>query len=70
MQDVINALCCTLRHRKIGKIPFDEVDAREMREILAVAGNQAVDDADLFAAEQELFCKVGSDEASATGDEV
>ena len=41
-----------------------------MREVLAMAGDQAVDDADLFAAADELFCKVGSDEARATRDEV
>ena len=35
-----------------------------------MAGDQAVGNADLFAAANELFGEVRSDEAGATGDEV
>ena len=41
-----------------------------MREVLALAGDQAVDDAHALAAAEELFSEVRADEAGATGDEV
>ena len=63
---------CTARvaNDEIGDVAFEELDARQMREVLAVAGDQAVGDADAFAAADELFCEVGTDEAGAAGDEV
>ena len=70
MQDVVDALHGARRDRKIGEVAFEEIDAGQMREVLAMAGDQAVGDADLLAAADELFCEVGSDEAGATGDEV
>ena len=70
MQDVVDPLHRALRDRQIGEIAFEEIDAGQMREVLAMAGDQAVDDADLFAAAYELFCEVGSDEARTTGYEV
>jgi streptomycin 6-kinase len=41
-----------------------------MCEVAPMAGNQAVDDANLFTTPEKLFCKVGTDEARATRDEV
>ena len=70
MEDVVDALDGALRDREIGEIAFEELDAGEVREVLALAGDQAVDDADLFAAANQFFCQVGSDEAGAAGDEV
>ena len=46
MQDVVDALHGARRDREIGEIAFEEIDAGQMREVLAVAGDQAVDDAD------------------------
>jgi hypothetical protein len=40
-----------------------------MRQILALAGDQTVDDADAFAAPDQLFSQVGPDEAGTAGDE-
>ena len=70
MEDVVDPLHRVLRDREVGEIAFEEIDAGEMREVFTMAGDQAVDHADLFAAANQLFCKVGSDEAGATGDEV
>ena len=70
MQDIVNTLDCPLCDGEIREIPFEEVDAREMCEIFAMTGNQAVNDAYLFAAPDKLFCQVGSNEACATRDEV
>ena len=50
MEDVVDSLDGVLRDREIGQISFAEIDAGEMREVFAMAGDQAVDDAYLFAA--------------------
>ena len=70
MQDVVHPLHRALRHREVCEVAFDELNARHMREVLAMAGNEAVGDADALAAARQLFCEVGSDEACPTGDEV
>ena len=70
MEDVVDPLHGAPRDRQIGQISFEEIDTGQMREVFAMAGDQAVDDANLFAAANELFCKVGSDEARATCDEI
>ncbi len=70
MKDVIDPLNGAPRDVEIGEIAFEEIDAGQMREIFAMAGDQAVGDAHLLAAANELFCEVGSDEARATCDEV
>jgi hypothetical protein len=70
MQHVVDPLDSALRDCKVGEVPFNELDAREMCEISAMARNEAVDDTNPFAAANELFCQVGSDEARATRDEV
>ena len=66
MQYIVDALHGAFCQREIGKVAFEKVDAGQMCEIVPMAGNQAVDDSHLFTAPQKLFCKVGSDEASAT----
>ena len=70
MQDVIDALHGARRKGEVGDIAFEEFDAGQMREVLAVAGDQAVGDTNPFAAAYELFGKVGTDETCTTGDEV
>ena len=35
---------------EVGEVAFEELDARQVREIRALAGDQAVDDADAVAA--------------------
>ena len=70
MEDVIGPLHRTLRDREVGEIAFEKIDAGEVREVFTMAGDQAVDHADLFAAANQLFCKVRSDEAGATRYEV
>jgi hypothetical protein len=70
MEDIVDPLHCAIRDGEVGEISFEEIDAGELREVFAVARDQAVDDADLFAAAHELFCKVGSDEAGAPCDKV
>jgi hypothetical protein len=70
MQHVVGALHRAFRDREIGEIAFEKINAREMCEVAPMAGNQAVDDANLFTTPEKLFCKVGTDEARATRDEV
>ena len=70
MEDVVDPLHRLLRDRKVGEISFDEIDAGEMRKILTMTGDEAVDHANLLAAVNQLFCKVGADEAGATCDEI
>ena len=76
--DGIAAWCSTysmpahrpLAHGQIREIAFEELHAGHVIEIAALAGDQAVDDADMVAAPDELFGEVGSDEARAAGDEI
>ena len=70
MQDEIDALHGARGDREVGDIAFEKLDARQMGEVLAMAGDQAVGDTNPFAATYELFCKVGPDEARATSDQV
>jgi hypothetical protein len=65
MQHIVDALHSAFRYREIGEVAFDKVDAGQVCEIVPMAGNQAVSDSYLFTTPQELFCKVGSDEAGA-----
>ena len=55
---------------EIGEVALEELDAADVIEVAALAGDQAVGDADAVAAPDELFGQVGADEAGAAGDEV
>ena len=67
MQDEINAIDRATRDVEIGKVAFDEIDAGDVCEVLARAGDEAVDDTDLLAAVDELFRQVRSDEPGTAG---
>ena len=70
MQHVVHALDGALGDVHVREIAFDELHRRQVVEVAALAGDQAVDDADALAAADELFREVRSDEAGAAGDEV
>ena len=70
MQDVINAVDSAARHGEVGEIAFDELDLEQMCEVLTLAGHEAVDDADLFAAPDQCLGQMGADEPGAAGHEV
>ena len=70
MKDVIDPVDGAGRDGEIGEVAFDEFNAGDVRQVLALAGDQAVDDAHASAAADELFREVGTDEAGAAGDEV
>ena len=42
MEDVVHPLHRVLRDAEVGEIAFEEIGAVELREILAIAGNQTV----------------------------
>jgi hypothetical protein len=70
MEHVVDTLHRLSRNGEVGKIPLDKIDAIDVRQIVAMAGDETVDDAHALAASDELFRKVGTDETSAAGDEV
>ena len=55
---------------EVGEVALEEFHRRDVREVLALAGDQAVDDADAFAAADELLREVRPDEAGAAGNEI
>jgi hypothetical protein len=70
VQDVLDAGHGALSDREVGQVAFDELHTGDVCEVVALAGHETVDDADLFAATDELFREMGSDEAGAAGHEV
>ena len=70
VQHVVDARDGASRDVEVGEVALEELDARDVREVAALAGDQAVDDADALAAADELFREVGADEAGAAGDEI
>jgi hypothetical protein len=70
MQDVIDSVDGAAGDILLGEIAFDEFHAGDVREILTLAGHQVVDDANAFAAADELFCQMGADETGAAGHEI
>jgi hypothetical protein len=70
MEDILD-----VPHRAPGdidvcEVAFHELDLRQMRKILTLAGNEAVDDPDSLAAANKLLAHVRSDEPGAAGDEI
>ncbi len=62
-------------HRAFGDAGFREIALEEIRggqmiEVPSLAGNQAVDNADMVAAPEKFFREMGTDEAGAAGDEI
>jgi hypothetical protein len=70
MEDVIAAVGGTLRDGEIGQIAFEKVDAFQVIEVAATAGDQVIDNANRIAAAKQFFRKMRSDEAGAAGHEV
>ena len=70
MQHVVHARDGSRCGRQVGKVAFEKLHRREVFEVAALAGNQAVGDADGMAATDELFRQVRSDESRAAGDQV
>ena len=70
MKDVVDALDDAFRNLEIGEIAFDEFDFRQVRDILALASNQAVDHPYALAATDEFFSQVRTNEAGPAGDQV
>jgi hypothetical protein len=54
--------------RQVGEVGFDELDARDVIQVAAFAGNQVVDDANAMAAAHELFGEMRTDETCAASD--
>ena len=55
MEDVVHSGHSALRNGKIGEVAFDQLDARDMCQVFALAGDEAVDDADARAAADEFL---------------
>ena len=70
MKHVVHALHRPFGDRHVGKVALEKFHAGNMREILSLAGNQAVGDANAVAAADQLLSEVGADESGAAGDEV
>ncbi len=59
-----------MRNVQIREIPFDELHARQVRQVLTLARDQAVDDADALAATDKFFREMRTDETGTAGDEI
>jgi hypothetical protein len=70
MKDVVDAADGSRGDARLGQIPFDELDLRQMREVFALAGDEAVDDAHALAATEKLFREMRTDEAGTAGHEI
>jgi hypothetical protein len=55
---------------QLGEVALDELDVRDVREILTLPGDEAINDADGVSAANQLLRQVRSDETGAAGDEV
>ena len=55
---------------EVGEVAFEELDAGRCVEVAALAGDEAVDDADAMAAPDEFLGEMRADEAGAAGDEI
>jgi hypothetical protein len=58
VKDVLDALGCADRHVRVREIAFEEIDALEVLEVAALAGDQTVDDSHAVPAANELLDKV------------
>ena len=67
MEHVIHPVDGPLGDGRLGEIAFQEINARDLLEVAALPGDEAVDDAYAVAAADELFGEVRSDEAGAAG---
>ena len=70
MQHVVHAGNRPLGDREVGQVSLDQLDARHVRQVFTLAGNEAVGNAHAFAAAEQLFGDMRPDEPGAAGDEV
>ncbi len=70
MEHEVSTLDDAARDIGIGEVAFNELHAADMRQVLPFARHETVDDANAFAAADELFCQVRADEAGAAGYQV
>ena len=69
VQHVVHAGHRALRHRRLSQIPFVQFCSGKTRQVRALSGDEAVDDAHTMAATDQFLREVRSDEAGAAGDE-
>ena len=70
MQHVIHSSDGPHGERQIGEIAFEELHARDVIEITALARDEVVGHADAMASTDKLFREMRTDEAGAAGDKV
>jgi hypothetical protein len=70
MQDVIHAVDRSLGDAWVRQIAFLELNIADLLEIVALSGDQAVDDADAVPAADKLMGEMRANEARTAGDEV
>ena len=70
MQHVLDARHGLRAGARIGDIALDEFHAFDVIEIVALAGDQAIEDAHLMAATREFFREMRADEAGTAGHKV
>ena len=70
MQHVVDAAARPACHGDVGEVALEELHVREVRQVLALAGDQAVHDADGLAATGQFFTEMRSDETCAAGNEI
>ena len=61
---------CASSDVEVGEVALEEFYRWDVREVLALAGDQVVDDAYVLAAARELFREVRPDEARAARNEI
>jgi hypothetical protein len=55
VEDVVDPFDRAPRDIELRKVPFEEFHVREMGQVVALAGNEAVDDTNALAAANELL---------------
>ncbi len=70
VQHVVHAGNGLRGKRQIGEIAFEELGGLDDVEVGALAGDEAVGDADAVPAPQQFLREVRADEAGAAGDEI
>ncbi len=70
MQHVVDAVDGAARHVEIGQVAVEKVHLRQVRQVLPLAGNETVDDANALAPADELLRQVRTDESGTAGHQV
>jgi hypothetical protein len=70
VQHVLHAVCRARGERFLREVALEEFRAADAGEVGALAGDQAVRDANAMSAAQQFFREVRADEPGAAGDEI